>query len=93
MTRRACRRDRNEPELVRLARQIGAVMWPLAEPVDFLVGWRGKWVPTEIKNGEAGKLTPQQILFSGEARARELPVWIWRTPEDVLRDLQARLTA
>jgi hypothetical protein len=93
VTRRAARRDQNEPELVRLARQIGAVMWPLQEPVDCLCGWRGKWTPTEIKNGKAGKLTPQQFLFSGEARSRELPVWIWRTPEDVMRDLGARLTA
>jgi hypothetical protein len=93
VTRYAARRDQNEPELVRLARQIGAVMWPLAEPVDFLVGWRGKWVPVEIKNGAAGRLTPQQILFSGEARTRSLPVWIWRCAEDVMRDLGARQTA
>jgi hypothetical protein len=93
VTRRAARRDRNEPELVRLARQIGAVTWSLQEPVDYLVGWRGSWYPCEIKNGKAGKLTPQQILFSAAAKERELPVWIWRTPEDVLRDLQARQTA
>jgi hypothetical protein len=92
--RYAARRDANEPELVMLARQIGAVMWPLAEPVDWLVGWRGRWYPTELKNPEGrNRLTEQQILFSAAAKERELPVWIWRSEDDVFRDLGARRTA
>jgi len=74
--RRAARRDGNEPELVSLARQIGAVMWPLAEPVDWLCCWRGRWYPTEVKNLEGrNRPTEQQILFSAAAKERELPVW------------------
>jgi len=92
--RYAARRDANEPSLVKLARQIGAVMWPLNEPTDWLTGWRGCWYLTEIKNPDGGnRLTEQQILFSAAAKERELPVWIWRTEEDVLRDFGARWTA
>jgi hypothetical protein len=94
VTRYAARRDANEPELVALARQIGAVMWPLAEPVDWLCGWRGRWFPTEIKNQDGrNRLTEQQILFSAAAKERELPVWIWRSADDVLQSLGARQTA
>jgi hypothetical protein len=90
VTRHAQRRDGNEPELVRMARQVGAVCWPLAEPVDWLVGWRGRWYPCEIKNGKAGRFTAQQIIFSAAAKERELPVWVWRSEADVLRDLGVR---
>jgi hypothetical protein len=94
MKRYACRRDGNEPELVLLARQIGALMWPLSEPVDWLVGWRGRWYPTEIKNPDGrNRATEQQILFSAAAKERQLPVWVWRTEDDVLRDLGARRAA
>lgn len=94
MRRYAARRDGNEPELVKLARQIGAFMWPLAEPVDWLCGWRGAWYPTEVKNPEGrDRLTEQQVRFLGGAKERELPVWTWRTEEDVMRCLGARRAA
>ena len=92
--RRAARRDANEPALVSFARQVGALMWPLDEPVDWLCGWRGRWIPTELKNVDGrNQLTEQQVLFIGAARERELPVWIWRTEDDVMRCLGARRSA
>jgi hypothetical protein len=90
--RRTRRRDENEPDLVRLARQLGAVMWLLDEPVDWLCGWRGSWYPTEIKNVHGrNRLTSPQELFLATAKERALPVWIWRSQADVLRDLDASI--
>src|SRR5690242_8774487 len=66
MTRYAARRDANEPSLVTLARQIGAVMWPLAEPVDWLCGWRGRWYPTELR-------TPRGRIASPSNRSCSRP--------------------
>jgi hypothetical protein len=92
--RHAAARDHNEPALVKLARSIGAVMWPLDEPVDWLCGWRGRWWPVEIKNPDGkNRMTKQQVLFLAAARERELPVWVWRTEDDVMRDLGARRAA
>jgi hypothetical protein len=79
---------------VKLARQIGALAWPLDEPIDWIIGWRGRWYPCEVKNPEGrNRFTPTQILFSAAAKERELPLWVWRTSDDVLRSLGARQTA
>ena len=87
--RHAARRDANEPALIRLARQLGAVCINIQEPVDWLIGWRGRWYPCEIKTA-TGTYTDQQVLFIAAAKERELPVWTWRSEDDVLRSLGAR---
>ncbi|MGH8259826.1 MAG: hypothetical protein ACREUG_09060 [Steroidobacteraceae bacterium] len=87
-------RDANEPELVTLARQIGAHMERINEPVDWLCGFRGKWVPVEIKNPDGkNRYQEQQVRFLATARERQLPAWTWRTAEDVLASLGAVQTA
>lgn len=92
--RRAARRDANEPGLVALARQIGALCWPLDEPVDWLVWWRGSWHPTEIKNPDGkNRYTEQQVQFLIAAKERSAVVWTWRTEADVLSSLGARVSA
>lgn len=90
--RRAARRDANEPELVLIARRLGAFMYRTDEPGDWLCGYRARWVVVEIKT-EDGSPTPAQVRFSREARERRLPYWTWVTQEDVLRDLGARVSA
>jgi hypothetical protein len=90
--RRAARRDANEPQLVVLARQLGAYLYCTDDPGDWLCGFRGAWIVVEIKS-EDGEPTPAQIRFSREARERRLPYWTWRTEDDVLRDLGARRAA
>jgi hypothetical protein len=92
VVRRAGRRDSAEPELIALAKGIGALCWQLQEPVDWLIGWRGQWIPCEVKTGK-GTFTEQQVRFSIAAKERGLIVWVWRTPEDVLSSLGARRTA
>lgn len=92
MPRHAARRDANEPELVVVARHLGAFMYRTDEPGDWLCGYRGRWIIVEIKSAD-GSPTAAQIAFSREARERRLPYWTWRTAEDVLRDLGARVAA
>ena len=86
------RRDRNDRELLRAAEQLGAVMWRLDEPTDYLCGWRGRWHPTEIKS-EDGEYTDQQNRFRALAEGHGLPLWTWRTPDDVLASLGAKVAA
>jgi hypothetical protein len=84
--RRAARRDSNDQALAHSAREMGALMVCLDEPCDWLVGYRGKWFLAEIKSGK-GKYTKGQRAFIEVCQSRGLPVWTWRTLEDVVRDL------
>lgn len=89
--RYAARRDANEPALVRTAIALGAEMIR-AGPLDWWAGVRGRWVPVECKS-RLGRYTPAQQHFLRLCEARGLPVWTWRTEDDVLRDLGARRSA
>lgn len=91
LNRYAARRDANENELVTAARQIGA-QWEQAGPLDGWIGWRGAWVPVEIKTAK-GKYTDEQILFLGRCKQHGTPVHTWRTLIDVLNSLNATQTA
>lgn len=91
LPRYAARRDANEHELVALARQLGAQFEKIG-PLDFWAGWRGRWVPLEIKT-EEGSYTDKQVLFLARCKERQLPVWTWRIENDVYRDLGARRSA
>ncbi len=91
LNRFAARRDANESELVRAARQIGAQI-EYAGPLDFWVGWRGQWFPVEVKTAK-GKYTPEQILFLARCKEHNTPVHTWRTLIDVLTSLGAEQTA
>jgi hypothetical protein len=91
--RYAAKRDGNEPELVRTARQVGAFMVQVG-PLDWWACFRGRWYPVEIKNPEGkNKLTDAQVLFLADCRQYAAPVWIWRTEADVFDSLGARQTA
>lgn len=93
LPRYAARRDDNEPELIQLARQIGAEFEKIG-PLDWWCGFRGRWVPLEIKNPDGkNKYTDTQISFLARCKERQLPVWTWRGEADVMRDLGARRSA
>lgn len=83
------RRDANANPLIALGRSLGAVVVEIHQPVDLLVGWRGAWYPTELKTA-SGKYTQVQISFLAAAGERQLPVWTWRSEDDVLRCLGAK---
>lgn len=91
LNRFAKRRDANEPELVKIARQLGAQLEQFG-PLDWWMGWRGKWVPVEIKT-DKGKYTDEQILFFARCKEHGNPVHTWREADDVFASMNARQTA
>ena len=63
--RRAARIDGNQGEIVAALRQIGCSVYYIKEPVDLLVGYRGRTVVLEVKNGPDWRLKPSQAKFFG----------------------------
>lgn len=71
MPRRAARVDRNQAELVKVMRQMGASVEITSGAhdgfPDVVVGWGGVTVLVEVKDGDKipskRKLTPDQIVF------------------------------
>ena len=65
--RRAARRDDNEKEIVFALRKAGAYVSFLDEPCDLLVGYKGRILLFEIKDGNkppsARKLTEREQKF------------------------------
>lgn len=94
MIRYAARRDQNEPDLFQFAETLGAKILRNG-PLDAWIWWRGKWTLTEVKlpgrRGHRNEYTPLQVRLLSELKDRAIPVWIWRTREDVLRDFEARI--
>ena len=87
------RRDGNESHLISLALGMGAY-WVQAPPLDGWIFFRGKWTPVEIKNPEGkDELTKAQIRFRIQCNEHQAPHFLWRTLDDVCRDLGAKVTA
>lgn len=59
--------DENQPQIVAALRAIGVSVWIIGEPVDLMIGYRGRTGAIEIKDGSKPpserKLTPQQKDF------------------------------
>lgn len=72
MRRYAAKIDANQPDIVAALRAIGCSVDVIGEPVDLLVGYRGRSGTLEVKDGSRPpserKLTPQQIKFQDEQR-------------------------
>lgn len=94
--RRYNKRDANEPELLKIAAQLGA-RWYESPPLDGWVFWRGQWRPVEIKlperEGQKYEYTPKQKRFFAFCLAVGTKPLTWRTEQDVLDDLAGRRTA
>jgi hypothetical protein len=95
--RRAARRDITEPEIIRFARELGAWLVPLDEPVDWLLAWRGQWYLVEIKQphreGHLHEFTEAQRQFQRQCGERGMRIHVWRTDADVLATLGAKVGA
>jgi hypothetical protein len=86
-------RDANERALLDLALQLGGE-WIEAPPLD---GWifvarmgalcRCVEIKRPEREGLAWEYTPLQKRFLARAAMIGMPIWIWRTSADVLRDL------
>jgi hypothetical protein len=65
--RRAARRDDNEQGIVKALRAAGAEVYFIDQPCDLIVGYQGKTVLLECKDGDkppsARKLTPNEQKF------------------------------
>lgn len=99
LNRFATRRDTNEPDLLKVLRQFGAV-WVQQGPLDGWCCWREHWTPVEIKRPDGPKggrnhrhYTDAQVLFLALCKERNAPVWTWRVPLDVYESLGAKVTA
>src|SRR3977135_1918743 len=60
--RRAARTDNNQHELIEALKKIGARCYYIKEPVDLVVGFRGRTLLLEVK-GEGKQLTKAQEEF------------------------------
>lgn len=89
LNRYAKRLDANDGELAGLARKLGAHLWRLDEPCDYLMLWRKRFDAVEIKVSR-GTLTPKQKLFHAEVLEAGGRVLVWRCEADVLTTLGAR---
>lgn len=93
---RANPRDANEQALLDVSWQLGG-HWCEAPPLDGWVWARGQWTPVEIKlperEGLAHEYTPLQKRFFNWCRLHQARWWVWRTADDVIRDLGARVGA
>jgi hypothetical protein len=94
--RRYGRRDKNEPELIMLAESLGAWIIKTDYPTDWLC-WFRNWDVVEIKRadkeGWKSEYTPSQLTFRAEAARRGARLLTWRTRDDVLDHMGARVTA
>ena len=61
--RYAARVDANQAKIVQALRDAGAYVWILGLPVDILVGYKGKTVLVEVKDGPKKRLTGLQADF------------------------------
>lgn len=86
--RRAQRRDANEASLVNDLKRIG-VLWKQGPPLDGWAGYRGRWLPVEIKDPakplSARRLTDLEAEFFHDCSAYQLPAVLAHTAEDVIR--------
>jgi uncharacterized protein (DUF58 family) len=93
LKRYATRRDANEPGLIQTARRLGAEFERTDKPLDWLCLFRGQCIPTEIKDprkeGYANEFTQAQREFIQRCKNLGVRVWVWRSSEDVIRDLNS----
>lgn len=95
--RRAAKVDRNQAEIVRALRSVGATVQPLHGVgqgcPDLLAGFRGQNYLLEVKDGKAAqsdrKLTPAQVEWHGGWKGS---VAIVETINDAIAAIQCRET-
>jgi hypothetical protein len=61
--RRAARIDANQTQVIEALRAAGAYVWIIGLPVDLLVGYKGRTILMEVKDGPKKPLTALQHAF------------------------------
>lgn len=89
--------DDNQRPIVAALRGLGAYVQDVsAYPVgfDLLVGWRGRWLALEVKNGErppsARKLTANELAIQSEAQRVGAPFHVVHNLDGALALLGVR---
>jgi hypothetical protein len=62
--------DPNQKEIVAALRAVGASVDIIGDPVDLVVGWRGRNYLLEVKRDAKAKLQPSQVAFMSEWRGQ-----------------------
>lgn len=87
MVGHAKRKDDNQSDIVDALRAIGCTVMVMHVPCDLLVGYRGRNVLLEVKDGakppSARKLTTDQVIFQAE----------WRGQYDVVKSIDEAIAA
>jgi hypothetical protein len=68
------RSDPNQAEIVKALRAVGATVDIIGEPLDLLVGYRGKNYLLEVKKDEKAALQPSQEEFFATWRGQRAKV-------------------
>jgi hypothetical protein len=81
--------DGNQAVLTAYMQSRGALVKDIGRPVDLLVGYKGHWIPVEVKlpRGKRGgargsKLSERQQEFFSDCAANRLPARVIRTVEE-----------
>jgi|SRR5690348_17229097 len=98
MRRYAAKVDDNHARLVRLWRGLGAYVVDCSHVgngfPDVLIGWRGRWITAEIKDGakqpSARKLTADQQVLHAEAARVGCTVHVIKNDDEALALLGAK---
>jgi hypothetical protein len=98
---RAGKVDDNQRSVVMALRAIGCLVHHTHEAgggfPDLLVGYRGRWLPVEIKDGSkppsARKLTPRQVIWHDKASIHGLPVLVVTSGADAIEKVRAECKA
>jgi hypothetical protein len=88
MTQSSGRIDNNQSEIVDKCRAAGMIVHIMSQypkhPFDLLVGYRGTWIPFEVKRKKEEKLRPRQVAFKDKCEAKGLPIYTVTNFETVL---------
>jgi hypothetical protein len=84
--RRAARRDKSEPLIIEALRAAGCSVERVSQPVDLLIGYRGRTYLAEVKtprkDGGRDRLQDGQSEFIADWRGAPVPVF--RSVDDAL---------
>ena len=68
--------DANEAAIISELQARGATVLVLDQPVDLVVGYRGRWVLVEIKAGPKARIKKTQTEFMARCLLQSLPCYL-----------------
>lgn len=87
LSRKAKRRDANEPAIIQALERVGAEVWVIDRPADLMVWYRKRWTVIEVKMPHSGRFTALQSQERNEGLAEG--ILVVRTPLEALEAIGA----